>query len=72
MSDCEVKCRNNGPLLLSGSFTLKDSDEAHFDLGGRETIALCRCGHSENKPFCDGEHSRKNFISEIKVPSMEK
>jgi CDGSH-type Zn-finger protein len=32
-------------------------------LGGRAVIGLCRCGHSENKPFCDGAHRRQGFES---------
>ena len=53
----------NGPLRISGSFTIKDAQGKAFDLAGRTAISLCRCGHSENKPFCDGSHARNGFQS---------
>ena len=58
MSDCEILCRNNGPLRISGNFLIKDAEDGVFDVAGRTVISLCRCGESQNKPFCDGSHSR--------------
>ena len=65
MADCEIKCNNNGPLIIRGDFELLDGGGQAFGLGGRKQIGLCRCGASENKPFCDGSHSRKGFVSSI-------
>lgn len=65
MSDTEVTCRKNGPLFVSGDFVIKDAEENEFDLSGRTKISLCRCGQSENKPFCDGSHNRVGFQSEV-------
>ncbi|MBI4445214.1 MAG: CDGSH iron-sulfur domain-containing protein [Acidobacteria bacterium] len=65
MHDCEITCRNNGPLRISGQFVIKDADGKEFDLSGREVVSLCRCGHSQNKPFCDGSHAKVGFQSEI-------
>ena len=67
MSDSEILCRNNGPLRISGNFLIQDADGGVFDLAGRTVISLCRCGHSENKPFCDGAHKRVEFQSEVKA-----
>ena len=50
----------DGPLLVRGSFRLVDQDGAEID-PGRGTIALCRCGKSGIKPFCDGSHKRSGF-----------
>jgi CDGSH-type Zn-finger protein len=50
----------DGPLIVRGDFRLVDEDGAEFD-AGRSTIALCRCGKSGIKPFCDGTHKRAGF-----------
>ncbi|SDO22732.1 Zn-finger domain of CDGSH type-containing protein [Geodermatophilus sp. DSM 45219] len=50
----------DGPLIVRGDFRLLDQDGAEID-PGRETIALCRCGKSGIKPFCDGSHKRAGF-----------
>jgi CDGSH-type Zn-finger protein len=47
-------------LIVRGSFRLLDQDGAEID-PGRATIALCRCGRSAIKPFCDGSHKRSGF-----------
>ena len=60
----------NGPLRISGNFVIKDPQGKDFDLSGRTAISLCRCGFSENKPFCDGTHGRMGFQSvDAEVPS---
>jgi len=50
----------DGPLIVRGDFRLVDQDGADID-PGRTTIALCRCGKSAIKPFCDGSHKRAGF-----------
>jgi CDGSH-type Zn-finger protein len=50
----------DGPLIVRGDFRLVDQDGEEID-PGRETIALCRCGKSGIKPFCDGSHKRSGF-----------
>jgi CDGSH-type Zn-finger protein len=64
VSDVKITVRTNGPLVMSGPITLADMAGVPFGLSGRASIALCRCGHSENKPFCDGAHNRAGFKSE--------
>ena len=54
----------NGPIRIEGNFSVVDTDGTAFGLGGRTTITLCRCGHSANKPFCDGSHRRVGFTTE--------
>ena len=66
----KITVRNNGPLRLEGEFTLCDVEGKEFDLSGRTAISLCRCGHSEDKPFCDGSHKKVNFQSEIKARTL--
>jgi uncharacterized Fe-S cluster protein YjdI len=54
-----IECRPNGPYLVSGVSDLRNSSgEA---LPTHPTVALCRCGGSANKPFCDGTHNRNGF-----------
>jgi CDGSH-type Zn-finger protein len=50
----------NGPYLVKGPVTVLDADGAEYQIE-RATIALCRCGGSTTKPFCDGTHSRIGF-----------
>ena len=63
MAECTIKIRENGPLVVSGSFTVVDKDGTAYTIE-KETIALCRCGHSEIKPFCDGHHRECGFEAE--------
>ena len=55
---------SNGPLRIEGEFQICDAQGNSFGLAGRTAISLCRCGHSQNKPFCDGSHARIGFQSE--------
>jgi CDGSH-type Zn-finger protein len=67
MADMEIVVFPNGPLRISGVCTIKDGQGKSFDLSGRTAISLCRCGHSENKPFCDGSHNRQGFQSVVEA-----
>lgn len=49
----------NGPLLLSGNFSIVAASGRKAWKGTK--AALCRCGHSQNKPFCDGAHKKAGF-----------
>jgi CDGSH-type Zn-finger protein len=60
----EIKVRENGPYRVKGPITLIDADGNEFELQPHSkngTIALCRCGGSTTKPFCDGTHSKTGF-----------
>ena len=66
MSDqTEAVIFDDGPIKVSGQFVLKDGKGQEFDLSGKDAIALCRCGHSDNKPFCDGTHKSIGFDSKL-------
>ncbi|GGL98187.1 CDGSH iron-sulfur domain-containing protein [Glutamicibacter protophormiae] len=49
-----------GPLIVRGDFEILDA-EGNAVPTSRETVALCRCGSSAIKPFCDGTHKLKKF-----------
>ena len=62
MTKVEIKARHNGPYKVTGPITLIDADGNEYDLGeSGEVIALCRCGASKTKPFCDKTHSKIGF-----------
>ncbi len=61
MPDVKITVTENGPLSVRGAITLVDQDGNEYDIGARERVALCRCGGSTTKPFCDGTHSRTGF-----------
>jgi len=50
----------DGPLLVRGEFVIQDVDGSEIP-AGRETVALCRCGKSRIRPFCDGSHKLVRF-----------
>jgi CDGSH-type Zn-finger protein len=51
-----ITVRPQGPNLVTGPATLTDASGAAFTIEDGRTVGLCRCGHSQNKPFCDGSH----------------
>lgn len=63
MSEVVIKARENGPLLVTGPFQLVDHLGNVFDLTGKDSVALCRCGQSARKPFCDGSHRTCGFVA---------
>ena len=54
MKDVTITPVDNGPYLIQGGVTVLDADGNPYE--GADTIALCRCGQSSTKPFCDGSH----------------
>lgn len=68
---CSIQPSDNGPLLVRGPVTLIDAEGNRIEVKGKN-IALCRCGASEDKPFCDGSHKRIGFQSVVraKVPAV--
>ncbi|MCL5056215.1 MAG: CDGSH iron-sulfur domain-containing protein [Firmicutes bacterium] len=68
MSECEIVVGKNGALKIFGEFTLKDTEGNILTPPKRPDknwVSLCRCGDSNNKPFCDGTHKIKGFESEV-------
>jgi CDGSH-type Zn-finger protein len=67
MAATRITVRTDGSIRVEGDFEVVDQDGKVFGLAGRTKIGLCRCGHSENKPFCDGAHKKMNFQSVIQA-----
>ncbi|MDP9345984.1 MAG: CDGSH iron-sulfur domain-containing protein [Actinomycetota bacterium] len=57
-----IKVRDNGPYKVTGPVTVVDADGNAFALP-EGTVALCRCGRSATKPFCDASHREAGFDS---------
>lgn len=55
----KISCAKNGPLLVKGEIFLEDGDGNKIETS--QNVALCRCGASTNKPFCDGSHKKIEF-----------
>lgn len=64
MADVTIKVRDNGPYVVSGVVELVDAEGNRFET--KQKFSLCRCGLSENKPFCDGSH-KGNFESRVRA-----
>jgi len=56
MAATKITVLSNGSLKVEGDFEIVDKEGNNYDLGGRTIVSLCRCGLSNNKPFCDGSH----------------
>jgi CDGSH-type Zn-finger protein len=56
----QIIALDSGPYLVKGPGVLLDADDNEFR-AERSTVALCRCGGSTNKPFCDGTHKKVGF-----------
>lgn len=61
MAEVKIQVLKDGPYLVTGSFSLVDENGKPIDTPKENVVALCRCGGSLNKPFCDGTHSAIGF-----------
>jgi CDGSH-type Zn-finger protein len=59
MPEVTIEVTKNGPLIVNGPVELKDAEGKLYPV--KERYALCRCGGSTTKPFCDGTHSKIGF-----------
>lgn len=68
MATTKVIVRNDGPLRIEGeNIVITDQDGREYGLAGRTVVSLCRCGQSQNKPFCDGSHGKGGFSSQCQA-----
>ena len=65
----EIKVRDNGSLKITGPVRVVDAEgQLIRETEAGSAIALCRCGHSGKKPFCDGSHKRHGFTDDQGLP----
>jgi CDGSH-type Zn-finger protein len=59
-----IRCRENGPYVIQGPVKVIDHQGNEFVLPtDKAAVALCRCGHSKRRPFCDGSHRECGFAA---------
>jgi CDGSH-type Zn-finger protein len=68
----KISIRPNGPYLVEGDVELVDPQGNRVDTASQPRIALCRCGASVKKPFCDGTHSKIGFQAAEAAVAQEK
>ena len=56
MAATKLTINNNGSVKIDGDFEIVDRQGNEYGLQGRTIVSICRCGLSQNKPFCDGSH----------------
>ena len=64
----EIKVRDRGPYKVTGPVRLVDAEGGVWRIPDGESIALCRCGLSRTKPFCDRSHREAGFESCERAP----
>ncbi len=65
-----IRIRDDGPALVEGPITILDADGNSFPLdASKPMVALCRCGNSKNRPFCDGSHRTDGFSASERAPT---
>lgn len=59
MAKTTLTIKSNGSIKVEGDFEIVDQDGNIYNINGRNTIGICRCGLSAIMPFCDGAHKGK-------------
>ena len=67
MADINIEIRENGPLRVTGPITITDKDGNNYSIPEGQWVSFCRCGQSQNKPFCDVSHRDAGFQAESKA-----
>ena len=71
MSDVTITVRANGPYKVVGAVRIVDAEGRELEPPEGKAIALCRCGHSRTKPFCDATHRRVGFVADDVASRVE-
>ena len=69
MAEDKITTAPNGPYLVEGPVQIVDPTGNVVETNNRPRIALCRCGGSAKKPFCDGTHGRIGFKADESAPN---
>jgi CDGSH-type Zn-finger protein len=67
-----IRCRENGPYVIKGPVRIVDHLGNEFVIpSGKDSVALCRCGQSRSRPFCDGSHRGCGFHAPELAPAPD-
>jgi CDGSH-type Zn-finger protein len=66
----KITVKANGPYLVLGA-EIVDETGAPFPVEAGKAVALCRCGASQRKPFCDGSHAKTGFHAEERAAAFK-
>lgn len=67
-----IRCRENGPLVIEPPVRIVDHLGNEFVVpADKPKVALCRCGHSSTRPFCDGSHKQAGFVAAELAQKLE-
>ena len=72
MTEVTIKARATGPYKVQGPVRIVDAEGVEFEIPPGDAIVLCRCGHSQTKPFCDSSHKRVGFVAEDTAPRVSR
>lgn len=67
MAEVRIEVRENGPNRVSGPIEIVDQEGNAYTVPEGRWVSFCRCGQSNNKPFCDGTHLHCGFEAESKA-----
>jgi CDGSH-type Zn-finger protein len=67
----EIKVRDHGPYKVSGPVRLVDAEGNELEFDAERPLALCRCGQSRTKPFCDAAHKESGFDSCVRARGLD-
>ncbi|HXF98290.1 MAG TPA: CDGSH iron-sulfur domain-containing protein [Gaiellaceae bacterium] len=70
MAEVTITVRANGPYKVQGPVRVVDAEGREFVLPEGRALALCRCGRSRTKPFCDKSHREACFVAEDTAPRV--
>ena len=66
----KIRLRDNGPMVIEGGVEITDADGNAFPTNpDKPVVALCRCGATKNRPFCDGAHNQCGFEAADRAPT---
>jgi len=71
VAEVTIQVRADGSYKVTGPVSIVDPEGREFVVPEGRAIALCRCGHSRSKPFCDSSHKQVGFVADDSAPRVD-